>query len=73
MKTINLFLIYIGTFISLFFLLSLIGLLWEDSYLEVTGNTLWFMLYSLFIGWWTAGMAAREYYSKHEDYFEQHL
>jgi hypothetical protein len=69
MKSINLILIYLGTFMCLFFLFSCIGLLWIDSYHTIISNNGWFMCYSMFFGWWTSIFPAREYYMAHEQYF----
>jgi hypothetical protein len=40
-------LIFMGTF----FILSLIGMLWQP-YTKVISNPDWFVIYSLCIGWW---------------------
>ena len=70
MKTIILILIYTGTFMGIFFLLSLIGLLWNDSYYTIISTHAWFVTYTIFLGWWLAGLPTREYYMKHEEYFD---
>jgi hypothetical protein len=73
MKTINLFLIYVFTYMFFFFLLSLIGMLWNQSYSEVAGNANWFVFYSLFFGWWIALTPCIEYYSRNREYFKRHF
>ncbi len=62
------FLIYIGTFMFFFFLLSIIGTIWV-SYYTVISEGGWWMIYSLFLGWWIAIFPAMEYYHKHKAYF----
>jgi hypothetical protein len=71
MKTLALFLIYTATWMGVFFLLSLIGLLWNDSYYAVISDHTWFMMYSLFFGWWISIFPAREYYKHNEEYFQE--
>lgn len=73
MKTINLLLIYVFTYMFFFLLLSLIGMLWNQSYSEVTGNANWFMCYTLFFGWWIALFPCIEYYSRNREYFKRHF
>lgn len=69
MKWTILILIYIAAFMGMFFILSLIGMLWMP-YSEVINNINWFMMYSLLIGWWIAAFPAFEYYCLNEDYFD---
>lgn len=63
MKYFILFIIYIAVFAALFFILSLFGILWTD-YKTVITNKDWFFVYSVLIGWWTAGTIAVDYYEK---------
>ena len=71
MKSIIAILIYVGTFMGMFFLLSSIGLLWADSYYAVVSNNHWFILYSMFFGWWISLFPTREYYINNEEYFSE--
>ena len=73
MKSLLLILIYIGTFIGMFLLISLIGLLWIDSYTDVIRDGDWFMMYTLSFGWWLAAFPCREYYMHNLHYFEKHF
>lgn len=73
MKSLILMLIYTATFMGVFFLMSLIGLLWNDSYYSIVSDHTWFMAYSLFFGWWLSFFPTREYYKHHEQYFEEYL
>ena len=66
MKSLTCILIYIGSFLGLFFLLSLVGIIWT-SYHDVIATESWWMIYSLFIGWWISIFPTREYYLKHID------
>jgi hypothetical protein len=71
MKTITLILIYIGTFMFFFFLLSLVGLLWINTYWECISSVEWFVIYTIFIGWWISIPVTQEYWKANEDYFEE--
>lgn len=71
MKSIILGLVFLGTFLFLFFLLSIIGLLWVDSYREVIKNGNWFFLYTLFIGSWIPVFPTIEYYDANKEYFNK--
>jgi len=73
MKSLLLILIYIGTFIGMFLLLSLIGLLWIDSYSLIIRDGNWFMMYTLFLGWWLAAFPCIEYYMHNLQYFETYF
>jgi hypothetical protein len=70
MKSLIAILIYLGTFMSMFFLFSLIGTLWFN-YTDVISNNGWFMVYSMFFGWWMSIFPTREYYVKNQDYFSE--
>ena len=54
----------------MFFVISLIGLLWNDSYKSVIQSVDWFKFYSLFIGSWVAFLVAQEYHAKNTLYFK---
>tara|TARA_R110000868_G_scaffold267155_2_gene526440 strand:- start:524 stop:745 length:222 start_codon:yes stop_codon:yes gene_type:complete len=69
MKTINLFSIYILSFMFFYFSISAIGILWTN-YTEAISNPGWFIGYTMLIGWWMAILPAREYYMKHKKYFD---
>ena len=73
MKSIILIVIYLAAFVGLFLLMSLIGLLWNDSYRAIIGDGNWFFLYSVVFGWWLAIFPSREYYTHNEDYFDRYL
>ncbi len=70
MKSLIAILIYLGTFMSMFFVLSLIGTLWFN-YTDVISNNGWFLVYAMFFGWWMSILPTREYYVKNQDYFTQ--
>ena len=73
MKSLILIAIYTCTFMGVFFFFSLIGLLWSESYFNVVSNDHWFMLYTLFFGWWIAIFPTREYYMHNEKYFQDYI
>jgi uncharacterized membrane protein YdjX (TVP38/TMEM64 family) len=70
MKTLIMFLIYIITFMFLFFVLSAIGMLWGNTYHQCISSGEWFAIYALFIGSWSAFLCAREYYWYKREYFD---
>jgi hypothetical protein len=70
MKSIILVAIYIASFITFFLLLSSVGLFFNPYSVVITSQG-WFMVYSLFIGWWLASFPAREYYVYHQTYFDK--
>ena len=70
MKSIILFLVYIATFMGMFFVLSFIGFLWYPSYTQIISNHNWFIGYGFAIGSWLSVFPTIEYYSKNEKYFE---
>ena len=71
MKVLFLIAIYIASFITVFLMLSFIGFIFGSNYLYVIHNGPWQALYSVLIGWWIAIFPAREYYMKHESYFDR--
>lgn len=73
MKSLALIMIYTCTFLGMFFFLSSIGLLWNNSYGGIISDPTWFMLYTLFLGWWIAIFPTREYYMHHEKYFQDYI
>ena len=56
-----------------FFVMSFIGLLWNDSYYAIISEHGWFIAYTMFFGWWISILPTREYYKHHEQYFEDYL
>jgi len=73
MKSLIAILIYLGTFMGMFFLLSAIGLLWADNYNAIVSDNGWFMAYAMFFGWWMAILPTREYYVANQEYFSHYL
>jgi hypothetical protein len=70
MKSLFAILIYLGTFMGMFFVLSMIGILWTD-YTTVISDDSWFMCYTVFLGWWMGIFPTREYYMMHKKYFSE--
>lgn len=71
MKFLTMLFIYTASFMLVFFTLSLIGLLWTSSYSTIISDDEWFAVYAVFIGSWVSVFPAREYYMKHEAYFDE--
>jgi len=62
MNVIKIILTFLASFMGLFFLLSLVGLLWVPSYKEIISNLDWFGTYVMLIGWWTSLLITDEIY-----------
>ena len=73
MRSLILIFIYTATFMGGFFVMSFIGLLWNDSYYAIISEHGWFIAYTMFFGWWISILPTREYYKHHEQYFEDYL
>ena len=72
MKSITLLGVYLLSFITIFMMLSLVGLVFSNAnYLDVLRNDAWGGIYSLFLGWWLSVFPAREYYLFNQSYFER--
>lgn len=71
MKVLTLIAIYIASFISVFMMLSAIGFIFGYNYLEVLHMQGWQCIYSLIVGPWVSIFPTREYYMKHESYFDK--
>lgn len=67
MKTFKVILIFILSFFGFYFLLSLIGCMFFDdkgqhyTYEMIIGSQHWFFFYSVFLGWWIAGLIIADY------------
>ena len=61
MKTLALITIYVLSFICIFYVLSLIGIIFKP-YTQIITNDGWRVTYSFFFGWWLAILPARELY-----------
>lgn len=64
MKFLLLVLFYIGVFVSFYFLISLIALLFNKNYVETIKSMYWFIFYSVCIGWRIARICTAELYKK---------
>jgi uncharacterized membrane protein len=73
MKTINIILLAIFTHISFFLLLSVIGWILGNSYLDCIHDMGWFTIYTLTLGWVFDTMVCAEYHSRNKEYFKKHL
>ena len=61
MKFIIMILIYVISFVSLFLLLSTVGMIWF-TYREAINSVDWLIAYTVFIGWWVSLFPCRDYY-----------
>ena len=61
MKTLALIIIYVLSFICIFYVLSLVGIIFKP-YTQIITNDGWRVTYSMFFGWWLAILPARELY-----------
>lgn len=72
MKSIILLAIYLLSFVSIYMMLSLVGLVFsEASYLDILRSDPWTSIYCMIFGWWLSIFPAREYYLVHQSYFER--
>lgn len=68
MKTTKAIVIWFVTFMVTYLVLSAVGCLFLSSdgnalhYRECAGNPSWFVMYSLFLGWWLSSIVAMDYY-----------
>ena len=65
MKTLLIVFIFLIVNISLFFIISAIGVLWY-SYTDIISNANWFMVYQAFIGIWVSVCVCDEIYCSWE-------
>jgi hypothetical protein len=66
MKTSVATLVFIIAFFGMYFVLSAFGLAFGLDYSECVSRVDWFIIYSLFIGWWLAGIFAHDVYEDME-------
>jgi hypothetical protein len=72
MKSIILLGIYLLSFVSIYMMLSLVGLVFSNaSYVDILRSSPWSMIYSLFFGWWLSIFPAREYYLLNQSYLDR--
>lgn len=72
MKSIILLAIYLLSFVSIYMMLSLVGLVFSDaSYIDILHNDPWSFTYSTIFGWWLSIFPAREYYLINQSYFDR--
>jgi hypothetical protein len=72
MKSITLLGIYLMSFVIIYMMLTMLGLVFsEASYISMLRGDAWMMIYSLFLGPWLSIFPAREYYIVHEEYFDR--
>ena len=68
MKKTVFMLTYLVTFLTVYMLVSSVGMLFfkgdgtHYTFAECAGDKSWFIIYSLFLGWWGAAIPAMEAY-----------
>lgn len=71
MKTIILLGVYLMSFVIIYLMMSLVGLVFlEISYLQILRDGRWSLVYCVSFSWMSI-FPAREYYLKHEAYFDK--
>lgn len=60
MKVLIVVLLWVAIFMMIFFILSLVGLLWITSYKQIISSVDWFIAYTVFVGIWVASFAVIE-------------
>lgn len=72
MKSIILLSIYLLSFVSIYMMLSLVGLAFSDAnYVDILHSDPWSFIYCTIFGWWLSIFPAREYYLVYQEYFER--
>ncbi len=61
MKSLIILIVFFFTFVGLFLLFSLAGLIWTSYYNTIT-YAKWINNYSIYLGWWMSGLVARDVY-----------
>ena len=52
--------VYLITFFAMYFILSMLGMVFGHSYKESIESFNWFVMYSIFLGWWIAMIPAHD-------------
>ena len=55
--------VYIITFFAMYFIISMFGIALGCDYKSVIENEGWFVVYSVFLGWWMAFLTAQDAYN----------
>ena len=55
--------VYLITFFAMYFILSMLGMVFGFTYKESLESEQWFVMYSLFLGWWIAMIPAHDTYT----------
>ena len=71
MKSLTIMFIYICTGVGMYLALSLIGVLFGESYINCIHNGNWAMMYIILIGWWIPIFPCREYYAANQEYMDR--
>lgn len=62
MKRLALIILAFIVFMSIYFMISTVGMLWKLNYNDIISNPDWFIIYAAFIGWWTTALVIEEVY-----------
>jgi hypothetical protein len=72
MKSIMLLAIYLLSFVIIYMMLSLLGLVFSDAnYVDILHSDPWGTIYCMIFGWWLSIFPAREYYLINQSYFDR--
>ena len=55
--------VYLITFFAMFFILSMLGMVFGFTYKESLESEQWFIIYFMFLGWWMALIPAHDTYN----------
>jgi hypothetical protein len=62
MKNTIIMVVYIITFFAMYFVISMFGIALGFNYKSVIEDEAWFIVYSIFLGWWIAFLTAQDVY-----------
>ena len=58
--------VYMITFFGMYFVISMLGMVFGYTYKQSLESVEWFTMYAFFIGWWIAMIPARDTYELFE-------
>ena len=54
--------VFMITFFGMYFIISMLGMVFGYTYKQSLESITWFSMYSFFLGWWIASIPARDTY-----------
>ena len=66
MKHFYFLILFVSISVFFYLFLSLIGLIFSDSYIDIIRNPYWAILYSVMFSWSLPIFCLEDYYTKHE-------